>query len=104
MADKDIDAIIRELFYQVPGMSGTQSGPVQESPSMENARMLQALAGMGLIGGGTAAMFGAAGPLGVMGGQGAAGAGALMLGNSSEPNIRDVYADKLRQQMTRKGR
>lgn len=87
-----------ELMMQ-QGMPGTPGGPVQESPTMEDMRLIQTLAGMGLIGGGTAAMFGAAGPLGVAGGQGAIGTGALMMGNADQPNIRDVYADQLRMKM-----
>jgi len=61
-----------------PGMQGTQGGPVQESPTMAGERLLQPFLS-GLVGGPIGAYYG--------------------FSNAVEPNIRDVWADKLRMKM-----
>jgi hypothetical protein len=77
-----------------PAMEGTQGGGVDESPTMQGERMLQYLLSMGLVVPGTIGGGSFGGLPGAMAGGVAAGMPGMV--NSSEPNIRDVWFDKLR--------
>jgi hypothetical protein len=80
------------------GMRGTQGGPVQESPTMSAERILQMvpnIAAQGTLGYGLAT----GNPFAMMTGGGGMLATEGMMNNAAEPNIRDVWADKLRMQM-----
>jgi hypothetical protein len=85
--------------YQGPrGQEGSQSGIAEESDLMRLERSLQSLAGWGTLGmSGLGGFFG--GPLGAPVTGAGFVAGANTVRNADEPNIRDVWTDKLRRQM-----
>lgn len=87
------------LAMRQPGMQGTQSGPVQESPLMRRERVEQGLssAGWGTLGGLLGYGGVATGNLpAALAGSGIAMTGIAGLQNAFEPNIRDVEWDKRR--------
>lgn len=86
------------------GMTGTQSGAVQESDSAYYERLLQDLfgggvtvggVGLGAIGGGTIG----GGPGAVAGGTLGAIPGTHVMGNANEPNIQDVWLHQMMQRI-----
>lgn len=95
-----------------PALPGTPGGPVQESPTMARERNMQRLAGLAAMLGPTAAGVYAGAPAGPMGAAFGGVVGSELGGlvgeppynNANEPNIRDVWTDKLRMKLQELGR